>query len=78
MFISSKFSVRSSRCLDDGAFDQLQCMGNQCVCVQRYFGILDDEFTRYDLDAGLNKIPCCNLFDVTNGNQSPTSFFFCS
>lgn len=61
MFDTSKFPVLTSRCLDDGAFDQLQCMGEDCVCVQRYFGTLEEDSTRYDLKAGLNRISCCNL-----------------
>lgn len=61
MFEKSKFPVLTSRCLDDGAFDPLQCMDDECFCIQRYFGTLEEDQERFDLDGGLNQIPCCNL-----------------
>lgn len=54
----SRYPQLTARCLDDGSFDPLQCLGDKCVCVNSiYGGTINDQM--YDIDNGLNHLPCC-------------------
>ncbi|KAJ6641326.1 hypothetical protein Bhyg_06262 [Pseudolycoriella hygida] len=54
----SKYPQPTSRCLDDGSFDPIQCFGDKCVCVNSiYGGTVGDQM--YDSNK-LNQMPCYN------------------
>lgn len=60
--IDTKLSKMSARCLDDGSFDPLQCWGEQCTCVKRYFGTPAVSFSGEDRnDEGTDGIVLHNM-----------------
>lgn len=54
----SRYPQLTARCLDDGSYDPLQCLGDKCFCVHStYGGTIDNKM--YDIDIGLNRMQCC-------------------
>ena len=66
--VQSKYPQMSARCLDDGSFDPLQCIGEKCFCINRYYGTVNNNASDaasnakipiYLASEGLDKMPCC-------------------
>lgn len=57
----TKDSFGGPRCLPDGSFDKLQCVGNRCFCVFAQTGLLSSS-TMIDFHTqSLALLPCCKF-----------------
>lgn len=59
--IDSKYPSFSSRCLDDGSFDPLQCIGDQCYCINQFYGTITENSNSFDINQ-MESAPCCKFF----------------
>lgn len=59
--IDAEHRQYSLRCLDDGSFDPLQCMGDKCMCVNQTNALAKSRVYTVGGARGtqLNRLPCC-------------------
>lgn len=57
--MTSNYPQMTARCLDDGSYDPLQCIGDKCLCVNRFNGSLEGSPVEYSTINTFDSFPCC-------------------
>lgn len=57
--MTSKYPQMTARCLDDGSYDPLQCIGDKCLCVNRFNGSIEGSPVEYNTIDRFDLLPCC-------------------
>ena len=54
-----KNPILTARCMANGNFDTMQCMGEQCACVEPLSGFPNTTNFNMSLIADYSTLPCC-------------------